>query len=377
MRNTPIFQAAAAIALAAAGTDMSYVKQGDGPYLWSDTSAWYDASGETALGALPTASDGVYIRASFSAGSPLQIGNGCSAATAAFETYGVANEPFFMSIANGGSLASAGNAVWGRTAGTNVVTVEEGGKATFAATLELGRTAGNTTILTNRGDITANSLYIGDYNGASGIIENYGTITVIDNFQMSRSWNKEGTPTTGRLHLHRGSSFRKTSAGYMYVGNSGVGDLIVENTLQMASGDQMVVAQGSNSKGSITILGDGIVTNTGTSSFRVIAAKGQGSTASLTMQDNAFMYVRHTDGALILGNAENSSASLRMKDNTAIRTVNSGLECGSGVSSQVDIEMSGNAYLNSGSTAQMAIGTSMYSVKGESEKILHGSAVKA
>ena len=378
MRKMPIVQTvAAAIALAATGTDMSYVKQGDGPYLWSNVSAWYDSAGETALGRLPTSSDGVYIRNAFDSDSPLRIGNGVSAATAAFETYGVARQPFFMTIEDGGSLASSGNAVWGRTAGTNVVTVEEGGSATFAANLELGRTDGNTTILTNRGEITASSLFNGDYNGALGIIENYGTFIVTgEDFQLGRSWGKTGIPTTGRLHLHQGSTFRKTRVDkFMYVGNGGAGELIVENTLQLAGGDQIFLANGSQSIGDMTIQGNGFVTNTGTSSFRVIAAIGSNSTARLTMKDNAFMYLRHTEGALTLASGEKSSASLSMTDNATIRTVNSGVRCCSGASSQVEIDMSGNSYLNSASTMQMAIeqdSTASLTLRGNAEFAAQG-----
>ena len=54
MRKMLIAQTvAAAISLAATGMEMSYVKQGDGPYLWSNVSAWYDSAGETVQGRLP------------------------------------------------------------------------------------------------------------------------------------------------------------------------------------------------------------------------------------------------------------------------------------------------------------------------------------
>ena len=369
MRNMAIAMAVcAASALVATGTDMTYVKQGGGPYLWSDASAWYDVSGATAQGRVPAAGDSVTLYGAFSPDAPIRIPSDCNADVDALNigsgSYGADGNLLCLTIEDRGTLTTKAASEWGNRAGTNVVELQEGATATFDDSVYAGREIGSAVIVTNRGSATFNGALLFGYSSRGyAAFENFGTLEINGALRLANSWSGKGVPTTGILHLHEGSVVRKTlkniTGGYNYtfVGRSGYGEMIVENTFAMPGGDQIKVASddGGLSRGLLVVAGNGVITNSATKGNNGITiASGESSTGELKVKDGGYVYLKGI--AMPAGGGSNSNARVSLSDNGTLFVSGESFIAGGGDASRGNVSVSDDAYMYVAGGSHLASG---------------------
>ena len=338
--------------------DLSYVPQGEGPYLWSDAAAWG--------GAVPTGEDTVRLYGDYAPENPLTI---TDAATVGGIQFGDDNltkrgDRFFLDVVSGGSLTigtllSANQ--WGVKAATNIINIAEGASLESQGFDRFGCDDGSAVVITNRGTMTLTDMYLGYANRTVATLDNFGDLTVSREFVLGRGVNT--ADCVGSLRLRPGSTFSKTvssksgSYTFSYVGRGGKGELIVENTMQLPGSDQLFI--GYRGEGSVVVQGGGVITNA--NNLRVELGTSDNTVGRLTLKDNAYVNTDYynKDGVTRCVNIARGAGSkgyLTMSGTSFIKTKSSGQLIASGDGSYAELDLSDSAVLYSASAVEVATG---------------------
>ena len=216
------FVACLATALAY-GADVVYMpnsKEG-GIYDWRTVGNWY-TDGGGALGALPTASDNVYVTNAAFATEWLVIPATADISIRALnlQKYQSANQTGIRMKIDGGKLNTTAQSAVGHQGPNVTLSIENGGSWTSTSDVRVGYGAASNCVLSIDKDssLVAKNLYI-HYGGGlgapgclAGRVENHGTISITEKFWMSHRDN--GYSSTSGSRLDNYGSFTTGSSDF-------------------------------------------------------------------------------------------------------------------------------------------------------------------
>lgn len=197
-------------AIGANADDKSYTPDGSAPYYWTDAGSWTG-------GTLPGSGDMVTLSASDLLLNPLYIGSGTSVNVA---TCYIDNAVLY--VESGAELT-----------------------VTHSPGLSITRSAGATGVVTNYGTISVQRLDMGCESGAKANfarIDNFGTINIAEKFFMGFRG------TSSLFYNHEGATFNKTGGGdyTFYMSASAGGDSTIINEGTMVCGSSTRTWSGNN-----------------------------------------------------------------------------------------------------------------------------------
>ena len=303
-RTAAVAAASLALAATAQATDLCYRLPDATPYTW-DGGIWITHTNKVVHGAVPTASDNVFIWGTGlkadenDAGKPLCVASGEVALTKDFTIgwNGVvnssSNNKILFEVQDGGVMTNAGpvklgvvedgytkqtnpgglatvraGGSWvaqngvtvGASSNRNRIVIEQGGEmdaasGSGASEFIVANVAGHSACVTNAGTLAAYDFFVGG-NG-NGDFENSGDLTITRKFTIGRQAGSYG-------HVrHSGGTFSKgtPSAQPVHVGYNGTGVFEVFAPLTLQKNERLVLGGTATGEGTLVLGPNGSINN--------------------------------------------------------------------------------------------------------------------
>ncbi|MBQ6617374.1 MAG: autotransporter-associated beta strand repeat-containing protein [Thermoguttaceae bacterium] len=156
-----------------------------------------------------------------------------------------------VDVKNGGSVTAKGSVTVGSN-GNGTILVENGGRFTSTVNIKLAAIAGQSGTITvqNGGYLKSQDIQVGS-NG-TGLVNNYGTIEVIDTVKLGR----DGSNGSGTFNVYSGATL---SANAIFPGVTMPGTLNIAGGTVTAN-DVAMHGRGTNATGAVTITNGGSLT---------------------------------------------------------------------------------------------------------------------
>lgn len=365
-RTAAIATASLALAATAQATDLCYRLPSATPYTW-DGGIWITHTNKVVHGAVPTASDNVFIWGTGlkadenDAGKPLCVASGEVALTKDFTIgwNGVANSSsnnkILFEVQDGGVMTNAGPVKLGvvedgytkqtnpgglatvraggswvaqngvtvgasSTGNRNRIVIEQGGEMDAVSgsgdrEFIVANVAGHGACVTNAGTLAAYDFFVGGY--GNGDFENSGDLTVARKFTIGRQAGSYG-------HVrHSGGTFSKgtPSTQPVHVGYNGTGVFEVFAPLTLQKNERLVLGGTATGDGTLVLGPNGSINNVTNISVGAFVAGARGhlqmAGGTLTVQALA----SGSPYALLVGRIGSSGAQQAWGDISGFGTI--------------------------------------------------------